>query len=63
MASRSIEPLPPDPVIELLKRDVDRTLLRANLQLSPRERLEQLQAALDGLATLRATWGVPGCRE
>ena len=43
--SRSMLPLPalePDPVIEAYKRDVDRTLLRRNLALTPTERLEQL---------------------
>lgn len=42
--------LPPDPVIELYKRDVDRTLLRENLKLTPEERLrkhdERLRLAL-----------------
>ncbi|MGE0710767.1 MAG: hypothetical protein AB7N76_27775 [Planctomycetota bacterium] len=33
--------LPPDPVIEHYKRDVDRTLLRRNLQLTVEERLRQ----------------------
>ncbi len=32
----------PDPVIEAYKRDVDRTLLRENLKLTPDERLRQL---------------------
>ncbi len=31
-----------DPVIEAYMRDVDRTLLRENLKLSPAERLEKL---------------------
>jgi hypothetical protein len=53
MAARPLPPLLPDPVIEALKRDVDRTLLRANLRLTPEERLRQLQAALDDLAGLR----------
>lgn len=35
-------PFPPDPVIEFYKKDVDRTLLRENLRLSPQERVEQL---------------------
>jgi hypothetical protein len=35
--------VPADPVIERYLRDVDRTLLRRNLALSPQERLEQLQ--------------------
>lgn len=36
--------LEPDPVIECYKRDIDRTLLRANLQKTPEERLESLMA-------------------
>jgi hypothetical protein len=46
-------PLPPDPVIEAFKRDVDRTLLRENLRLSVEERLrklERLQLASEELA-------------
>ncbi|MGH2795715.1 MAG: hypothetical protein ACRDKG_15590 [Actinomycetota bacterium] len=35
--------LDPDPVIEAYKRDVDRTLLRENLKLSPEERVLKLQ--------------------
>lgn len=31
-----------DPVIEAYKRDVDRTLLRENLKLTPEERLRKL---------------------
>lgn len=41
------EPLPPiekDPVIEAYKRDVDRTLIRENLKLTPHQRLENLMA-------------------
>ncbi len=30
-----------DPVVEAYKRDVDRTLLRENLKLSPSQRLEK----------------------
>jgi hypothetical protein len=33
--------LPPDPVIEVYKRDVDVTLLRENLKLSPEQRFRQ----------------------
>ncbi|MFL6209217.1 MAG: hypothetical protein ACJ74W_10230 [Pyrinomonadaceae bacterium] len=36
------EELAPDPIIELYKRAVDRTLIRANLQLSVEQRFEQL---------------------
>jgi hypothetical protein len=59
MAPRPVLPLTPDPVIDALKRDVDRTLLRANLQLSPLERLRKLDAALAGLEALRAAFA-PG---
>jgi len=31
-----------DPVVELYKRDVDRTLLRENLKLTPAQRLAKL---------------------
>ena len=67
------KPLPlaarPDPVVERYLRDVDRTLLRRNLALSPEERLNQLQelvrfaeelrragrkARLEAIAELRA---------
>jgi len=46
--------LPRDPVIEAYKRDVDRTLLRENLQLSVGERLEKLQSFIRALAELRS---------
>lgn len=36
-----------DPVIEAYKKDVDRTLLRENLKLSPTERLIQAQKHLE----------------
>ena len=45
--------LEPDPVIELYKRDVDRTLLRENLKLTPEERLRKLQDFVAFTATLR----------
>lgn len=35
-------PLSPDPVVEAYKKDVDRTLLRENLKLTPTERFEKL---------------------
>ena len=38
------QPLPPDPVIEAYKQDVDRTLMRENLKLSHEERLLKLMA-------------------
>jgi hypothetical protein len=36
------QPLEPDPVIEVYKRDIDRTLIRENLKRSIEERLEAL---------------------
>ena len=36
------EVLPPDPVIEVYKKDVDRTLIRENLKLTVEQRLDNL---------------------
>lgn len=36
------QPLEPDPVIELYKKDVDRSLIRENLKLSPEQRVRKL---------------------
>ncbi len=36
------QPLPADPVIEAYKKDIDRTLIRENLRLTPEERLLKL---------------------
>jgi hypothetical protein len=52
-------PFEPDPVIEALKRDVDRTLLRANLALSPLERLQRMQTVLNQLERLRESFQPP----
>jgi len=41
--SRQADMLEIDPVIERYMGDIDRTLLRQNLDLSPEERLAQLQ--------------------
>ena len=38
--------LDPDPVIEVYKKDVDRTLLRENLKLTVEERIQKMIAAL-----------------
>lgn len=35
--------LPPDPVIEAYKKDIDRTLIRENLKLTPDQRLKNLE--------------------
>ena len=45
--------LEPDPVIELYKRDVDRTLLRENLKLTPEQRVRKLQDFVAFTAALR----------
>jgi len=42
MAEIRREEFPPDPVIEAYKKDVDRTLIRENLKLTPDQRLRQL---------------------
>jgi hypothetical protein len=49
--------LPPadtyDPVIEAYKKDVDRTLLRENLKLTPAQRIEKFQRAMQLVFELR----------
>ena len=42
-----------DPVIEAYKRDVDRTLLRAALKMTPEERLQNLQRLCECAEELR----------
>jgi len=42
-----------DPVIEFYKRDVDRTLIRANLRLSVEERFDQLMRMQEFAEELR----------
>jgi hypothetical protein len=49
--------LPPDPVIEYYKKDVDRTLLREHLKLTPQQRLEKLVTFMRSLDALRASAG------
>lgn len=60
MAAHPLPPLTPDPVIEALKKDVDRTLLRENLALTPEERLLNLQSALDALERLHEAFAPTG---
>ena len=38
------EPRNPDPVVEAYKKDIDRTLIRENLKLTVRQRLEKAAA-------------------
>jgi hypothetical protein len=45
--------LPPDPVIERYKQDVDVTLIRACLKRTPEERLVRLQNAVADVAELQ----------
>jgi hypothetical protein len=45
--------LEPDPVIEAYKKDVDRTLLRENLKLTPHQRLEKFVAFMTFLDGMR----------
>ena len=42
-----------DAIIELYKKDVDRTLLRENLKLTPEQRLVKLQNTVRAMETLR----------
>ncbi|HEV2718600.1 MAG TPA: hypothetical protein VG323_01175 [Thermoanaerobaculia bacterium] len=42
-----------DDIIELYKRDVDRTLIRENLKLTPTQRLQQLEDAQRSVEELR----------
>lgn len=52
--SGETESLPVDPVIEAYKKDIDRTLLRESLKLSPEQRLEELMTLQDFVEDLRA---------
>ena len=45
--------LEPDPVIEIYKRDVDRTLLRENLKLTHEARIRKLQDFVRFVAALQ----------
>ena len=45
--------IPPDPVIEAYKKDVDRTLIRENLKLTPEQRLEKLMQLQEFAEELR----------
>lgn len=48
------QPIEPDPVIEAYKKDVDRTLIRENLKLSPEARLLKLMELQRFAEELRA---------
>jgi hypothetical protein len=53
MASDDEDRIPPDPVIEYYKKDIDRTLLRENLTLTPQQRLEKLMGFMRSLEQLK----------
>ena len=42
-----------DPIINAYKKDVDRTLLRENLKLTPAQRVANLQSFVRSLAEIR----------
>jgi hypothetical protein len=48
-----VPPLEPDPIVEVYKQDVDRTLLRKNLRLTVEERFLQLMELQRFAAELR----------
>jgi hypothetical protein len=52
--------LEPDPVIERYKQDIDRTLIRANLEKTPEERLLDLMALQRFADELQAARHRPG---
>jgi len=52
-APRDAAGLGTDPVIAVYKRDIDRSLLRENLRLSPEQRIRKLAAFLRLAAELR----------
>ncbi len=56
---RKLRELPPpdvyDPVIEVYMRDVDRTLLRENLKLTPAKRAEKFLRFIKQITEIRGT--------
>ena len=59
---RAASPIEPDPVIEAYKRDVDRTLIRAQLRRSVDERVQAMLNALR-LVTAFQEAGTTGRRK
>ena len=57
MSGNRLEPLPvtldPWPVIEVYKKDVDRTLLQENLKLTTGQRIEKMISALQFAEAVR----------
>jgi hypothetical protein len=54
VSAKGQHPASPDPVTEYYKKDVDRTLLREHLKLTPQQRLERLVAFMRSIDALRA---------
>jgi hypothetical protein len=54
MGQRLGDDLPPDPVIDVYKKDVDRSLLREHLKLTPQQRLEKLVTFMRSMEQLQA---------
>ena len=50
MTIDDLPPITPDPVIEAFKRDVDRTLLRRALRMSPADRLREMDRFMKQVA-------------
>ena len=50
MSSREV---PPDPVIEAYKKDIDRTLLRENLKLTPDQRIRKMLEFADAVKRIQ----------
>jgi hypothetical protein len=51
-----------DPVIEAYKRDVDRTLIREMLKLTPEQRLIRLERAVEDIVAMRGAAAAASAR-
>jgi hypothetical protein len=51
--SLALDPYAVDPIVEVYKRDVDRTLIRENLRRTPEERIRRLENLQEFAAELR----------
>ena len=62
MTIDDLPPITPDPVIEAYKKDVDRTLLREHLRMTPAERIDRMVALTELTAELARARAAPGSR-
>ena len=53
MSNNKLEPHWTDPIIEVYKKDVDRTILRENLKLTPSQRIANLESMLESAEGIR----------